>query len=138
MLDHSCGHDRQREDGLNVENMNKSYGGNKPKLRDTYIMQEKGFLGPYPRKLQPVDTQRMVFSPSNDGPFWMSHEEQEKKRHDVIVEGQTVKRKLTKKELQEILLTRGITAKGRLADLQKAATNLGISIEHVSNKVIEG
>ena len=35
MLDHSCGHDRQREDGLNVENMNKSYGGNKPKLRDT-------------------------------------------------------------------------------------------------------
>ena len=32
MLDHSCGHDRQREDGLNVENMNKSYGGNKPKL----------------------------------------------------------------------------------------------------------
>jgi hypothetical protein len=120
MLDHSCGHDRQREDGLNVENMNKSYGGNKPKLRDTYIAQEKGFLGPYPRKLQPGDTQCLVFSPSDDGPFWMGREEQEKKRHDVIVEGQTVKRKLTKKELQEILLTRGITAKGRLADLQKS------------------
>jgi len=138
MLDHSYGHDRQREDGLNVENMNKSYGGNKPKLRVTYIAQEKGFLGPYLCKLQPGDTQRLVLSPSNDGSFWMGHEEQEKKRHDVIVEGQTVKRKLTKKELQEILLTRGITAKGRLADLQKAATNLGILIEHVSNKVIEG
>jgi hypothetical protein len=48
LLDHSCGHDRQRQDGLNVENMNKSYGGNKPKLRDTYIAQERGFLGPYP------------------------------------------------------------------------------------------
>ncbi len=40
LLDHSCGHDRQREDGLNVENMNKSYGGNKPKMRDTKIEQE--------------------------------------------------------------------------------------------------
>jgi hypothetical protein len=28
MLDHLCGHDRQREDGLNSENVNKSYGGN--------------------------------------------------------------------------------------------------------------
>ena len=79
MLDHSCGHDRQREDGLNVKNMNKSYGGNKPKLRDTYIAQEKGFLGSYMHKLQPGDTQRLVFSPSDDGPFWMSREEQEKK-----------------------------------------------------------
>jgi hypothetical protein len=29
LLDHSCGHDWQREDGLNVENMNKSFGSNK-------------------------------------------------------------------------------------------------------------
>ncbi len=29
MLDHSCGHDRQRQGGLNVENMNKSFGGNR-------------------------------------------------------------------------------------------------------------
>jgi hypothetical protein len=138
LLDHSCGHDRQRQDGLNVENMNKSYGGNKPKLRDTYIAQERGFLGPYPRKLQPGDTQQMVFSTSDEGPFWMSHEEREKKRHDEIIQGQTVKRKLTKKELQELLLTKGITIKGRLVDLQKAAINHGITIEHISNKVIEG
>ena len=59
--------------------MNKSYGGNKPKLRDTYIAQEKGFLGPYMHKLQPGDTQRLVFSPSDDGPFWMGRKEQEKK-----------------------------------------------------------
>jgi hypothetical protein len=78
MLDQSCGHDRQREDGLNVENMNKRYGGNKPKLRGTYIAQEKRFLGPYLRKLQPGDTQRLVFSPSDDGPFWMGREEQKK------------------------------------------------------------
>ena len=79
MLDHSCGHDRQREDGLNAENMNKSYGGNKPKLRDTLISQEHGYLGPYPRQLQPGDTQKMVFLPSDEGPFWMSQAEREKK-----------------------------------------------------------
>jgi len=80
----------------------------------------------------------MVFSTSDEGPFWMSHEEREKKRHDEIIQGQTVKRKLTKKELQELLLTKGITIKGRLVDLQKAAINHGIVIEHISNKVIEG
>ena len=55
LLDHSCGHDRQRVDGLNVENMNKLYGGNKPKMRDTKIAQEQGYLGPYQRKLSPGD-----------------------------------------------------------------------------------
>ncbi len=33
MFDHSCGHDRQREDGLNVENMSRNYGGKQSKLR---------------------------------------------------------------------------------------------------------
>ena len=80
----------------------------------------------------------MVFSTSDEGPFWMSSEEREKKRHDKIIQGQTVKRKLTKKELQELILTKGITIKGRLVDLQKAAINHGIAIEHISNKVIEG
>jgi hypothetical protein len=51
----------------------------------------------------------MVFSTLDEGPFWMSHEEREKKRHNEIIQGQTVKRKLTKKELQELLLTKGIT-----------------------------
>jgi len=27
LSNHSCGHDRQREDGLNVENMSKAFGG---------------------------------------------------------------------------------------------------------------
>jgi hypothetical protein len=27
LFDHSCSHDWQKEDGLNVENMSKSYGG---------------------------------------------------------------------------------------------------------------
>jgi hypothetical protein len=27
LFDHSCGHNKQQPDGLNVENMSKSYGG---------------------------------------------------------------------------------------------------------------
>jgi hypothetical protein len=55
LLDHSCGHDRQRKDGLNSEQMNKAFGGNQPKMRETKIKEAKGYLGPYltPGALQP-------------------------------------------------------------------------------------
>ena len=32
LFDHFCGHDKQREDGLNAENMSKYYGGKQAKL----------------------------------------------------------------------------------------------------------
>jgi hypothetical protein len=48
MFDHSCGHDRQKENGLRVENMSKSFGGKQTKLRETRIMQEQGYLGKFP------------------------------------------------------------------------------------------
>ena len=34
-VDHSCGHDRQKEDALNVNRMNRDYGGVKPKMHDS-------------------------------------------------------------------------------------------------------
>ena len=64
--------------------------------------------------------------------------ERERRRHDIIVEGQVSKRKLTKKELSQRLLTCGITMKGRLSDLQKAAINHGIPLEEISQKILEG
>ena len=45
LFDHSCGHDRQREDGLNVENMSKNYGGKQSLLRPTLIREEAGYRG---------------------------------------------------------------------------------------------
>jgi hypothetical protein len=138
LLEHSCRHDRQREDCLNAEDMKRSFGGNKPKMRDTRIEQEKGYLGPYCRQLHPGDTQKMIFTPDDIGPFWMCYEEQEKWRHDIVIEGQVVKQKLAKKELIQVLLTRGITMKGRLVDLQRAATNSRIALEEISTKVLEG
>jgi hypothetical protein len=75
MFDHSCGHDRQQQDELNVENTNKSFG-------------RKRLFGTYLRQLQPRDAQSMVFTPNNSGPFWMSSGDQEKTCHDIILGGQ--------------------------------------------------
>jgi len=59
--------DRQKEDGLNVENMNKEFG-----LHNTTIKKQQGYLGPYSPILKPGDVQSMVFKSSDVGPFWMT------------------------------------------------------------------
>jgi hypothetical protein len=57
LFDHSCGHDRQCEDGLNFENMSKSYHGKQSILRTLLIKQERGYLGRFPHTLNPGDMQ---------------------------------------------------------------------------------
>jgi hypothetical protein len=47
LFDDSCGHDRQWEDGLNVENMLKGYGGKQSKLCHSLIKKVDGYLGPF-------------------------------------------------------------------------------------------
>ncbi len=37
LFDHSCGHDRQRPDGLTTTGLNKGFGGAQPRMRDTKI-----------------------------------------------------------------------------------------------------
>ncbi len=107
-------------------------------MRETKIKETKGYLGPYlhPGMLRPGDIQSMVFGPTDSGPFWMSPEEKEKRRHDGIVEGQFIKRKRTKKELTELLLAKNIQVKGRISSLQTAARNNGIPIEETMPKII--
>ncbi len=41
LFDHSCGRDRQREDGLNAERMAKGFSGKQAKLCNTTIQEEK-------------------------------------------------------------------------------------------------
>jgi hypothetical protein len=41
LFDHSSGHDKQREDGLNVKMMTKSFDGTQRKMRNTLIKREK-------------------------------------------------------------------------------------------------
>jgi hypothetical protein len=92
--------------------MTKGLGGAQRKMRDTAIKQEKGFLGTYPRKLNPGDIQSMVFKSTDEGPFWMKRDEQEKTWYDQIVAGQTKTRTLRKAELKVLLEAKNIPAKG--------------------------
>jgi hypothetical protein len=92
MFDHSCGHDQQREDGLNVENMSKNYGGKQSELRTSLIKQEKGYHGQFPSNLNPGYVQSMVFLPGDEGPCWMTAEQWQSTRLDVEIQGKKQKR----------------------------------------------
>jgi hypothetical protein len=70
MFEHSCGHDRGREDGLLVKNMQVTWAG-KQKKQPTLIVQEQGFLGPQSPKLQVGDVQQMIFSEADEGPYYL-------------------------------------------------------------------
>ena len=85
LFDHSAGHAKQRPDGLNQHRMNRSYGGKTVPMRSTVIKQEEGYLGPFPRMLGPGDTQFLIFSASDTGPFWMSDAEREESRFDKFL-----------------------------------------------------
>jgi hypothetical protein len=67
LVDHSSGHDKKRPDGLNAKEMNKEYGGIKPKLRSTMIEEEVGYLGPLNRILSVGMRQSLVFSSQAEG-----------------------------------------------------------------------
>jgi hypothetical protein len=85
LFDHSCGHDHQREDGLNAGRMLKLFGGKQPRMRATKIKKREGYLGTYQASVTVGDVQQMVFSPTDTGPCWMLPEEREAKRKDKIL-----------------------------------------------------
>jgi hypothetical protein len=103
-------------------------------MRDTTIKQEKGFLGTCPRKLNPGDIQSMVFKSTDEGPFWMTRDEQEKTRHDQLVAGQTKTRTLRKAELKALLEAKNIPVKGTAKELTKLCEDHGILMTVTSNK----
>jgi hypothetical protein len=53
LVDHSSGHDKQSEDGLNMTRMTRNFGGAQKKLRDTLIKQVKGLFRPLCENTQP-------------------------------------------------------------------------------------
>jgi hypothetical protein len=138
LVDHSSGHNKQREDGLNVSRMTRNFGGAQRKMRDTQIKQEKGYLGPFPRILNPGDIQSLVFKSTDDGPFWMSREERKKTQHDQVIQGQTRTRTLKKTEMKKLLEEKNIPARGTAKELAKLCEDHGILTKIISNKVIEG
>ena len=83
-------------------------------IQPTLIREERGYLGSFNRKLNPGDTQHFIFSETDEGPFWMNPLEREERRHDKIMEGQFLKRKLSKDELIQRLQAKGVSATGNI------------------------
>jgi len=121
LFDHSCGHDKQREDGLNVENMSKIFGGKQARLHDSLIKDNEGYLGLFPKILQPGDIQSMVFQHDDPEPFWLPAEERLWQRNDEIQPGKKTKWRFRKDELVKMLAEIGVTATGNYAAIQKLA-----------------
>jgi hypothetical protein len=110
LFDHSCGHDRQRPDGLSVPKINKTHGGAQPKMRKSKIETEE-FLGPFPAKLQVGDYQHMVYQDGDVGPFFKTDTEQQASKFDNLTG--VSKRKMRRKDaMEKDLREKGVRAKG--------------------------
>ncbi len=79
LFDHSACHAKQRPDGLNQHRMNRSFGGKAAPMHSTIILREQGYLLTFPWILEPGDTQELVFSAEDTGPFWMSSSDREER-----------------------------------------------------------
>jgi len=67
LMDQSSGHGKKMHNGLNATPMSAKYGGAQPKMRNTVINE----VGPYQPHLNVGDTQQMVFSESDEGPYYL-------------------------------------------------------------------
>jgi len=74
----------------------------------------------------------------DNGPFWMSREEQENTRHDKTIQDKTKTRTLRKEELKKLLQEKGLPTTGTAKDMIKRAEENGISSKVTSAKVVEG
>ena len=140
-FDHSSGHDKLRPDGLNVNGMNKGFGGTQSIMRDSKIVDET-YLGPHSPLLQVGDVQSMVFCEGDAGPFWMSEEKQNETKNDFVSSDIEIKA-YTKKELVgklgEVPTIDRCSLQGLgVKELQTMAQNHNIPIRFEQRKMKEG
>jgi hypothetical protein len=138
MFDHSCGHDRKRPDGLSANNLNKGFGGAQPKMRNTVISDEDQ-LGPFLPTLTIGQTQRLVFEETDDGPSWLTREEQLLWKFDrPCPKGSTIRYRYTKAELAARLLASDLPTWGTKKELEQRCITNGIPTTEQRPKVLEG
>ena len=139
LFDHSCGHDRQRPDGLNANNMSKFYGGVQPKMHDSLI-ESHDYLGSYNGTLRVGDTQAMVWQEGDVGPYYLSPPERLMTKYDRSMGGDKRKKYKTKdvlvQELEDIAGIRG--AKGTKVQLLKLCEQHQIPSFVLVDKIEEG
>jgi hypothetical protein len=88
LFDQSLGHTKKREDGLNVNNMNREHGGKVLDMRQAVL--DADCLGIHNPLIEAGGMQELVFPmaencESEDGPFLMSVEERIQQRHDIVL-----------------------------------------------------
>jgi hypothetical protein len=84
LFDHSNGHDWLQPDGLSLSKICKNFGGKQPKMRNSKIV-DSSLFGKYHDDsftLQLNDTQSMVFTSEDHGPFYLSADERERRKYD--------------------------------------------------------
>jgi hypothetical protein len=78
-------------------------------MHPTLIEREFGFLGPYPRILSPGQTQQLVFSDTDEGPFWMTQDDRIQNRFNQNDGADPLIVQRNKSELISALHGKGIT-----------------------------
>ncbi|KAI2509704.1 hypothetical protein MHU86_4686 [Fragilaria crotonensis] len=135
LFDHSQGHAKKLANGLDAYTMNRGFGGVQPRMRESKIKAEDGYLGMHERTVNAGDTQSFVFESGDAGPFWMTENEREINRHDRILPplpGNPRKRNKTISELKAELGPLNILndrRQYRLLELQELARTNNIDVK---------
>ena len=141
MFDHSQGHARKREHALSANQMSKSYGGAQPRMRDTTILAEEGYLGPHLPMLSVADTQSMVFRVEDSGPWYLTPEQREAQRHNRAT-GKTKLVERSKKLLLEALREKGLMLQQQRGytkkELQEFARNNRVELFDLKEQIAPG
>jgi hypothetical protein len=140
LFDHSNGHDRLQPNGLNVNRVNKYYGGKQAVMRDS-VLNSPGCFGPYHNEtfdLQLGSTQRMVYKGTDPGPFYMGTAERESRREDKK-NGKVVSKYIKRSKLIEMLKVMKVMAPvGCLQKLRKQCVLLDLPIKYSEESLEEG
>ena len=126
LTDQSCGHDRNRVDGLDISALRKGPTIGTTKMRDALITAQAGMICEkfdHPQKLTVGMTQNMVFGDKDNfekqetGPFYWSETDRVFHKYDII-EGEKSEKMLVA-ELRDLLRRHNLDFKGRKDDLIK-------------------
>jgi hypothetical protein len=135
--DQSSGHCKKKSDGLNVHEMNKKWGGLQRHMRSTCITD--GCLGKFNPVLAVGDSQTMVFTENEVGPFNMTQAARDARRYDKIVGTKRVKK--TKSDLLQTLIDeKGFkpTTHYTMEKIIQITKDFGLPLQHEVNKIEEG
>ena len=139
-FDHSSGHDCLRPDGLNVNSLNSKYhGGKQNSLMRNTIIQDQTYLGPHQPSLRVGDTQYMCFRDCDNGPFYLTPDQQIEKKYDRV-SNESVRKRYTKAELIRTISDRtgNNRIRGTLQEIHNLAQLNNIPIHYETRKTKEG